>query len=78
MRRGSVGRVREILTRDYPDADVQVRRDFGGGMRASVLNGANELHFSIADDTGVLASVLGLGPDDAGPGDGGQGARLSA
>lgn len=54
----------------YPDRDVTVSRDFGG-LRVMMHGDTGMTLFSISD-TGILAGVLGIGPDTDSPGGGGQ------
>jgi hypothetical protein len=78
MRRVTAQRASDALRREYPGADVRVRREFGGGVSASVFRGTGTMCFA-ADGSGVLAALLGL---DVAPGtpDGGESAdeRLTA
>lgn len=62
---------REALQRAYPGADVRARREFGGGITASVHTTDGTLGIS-AEIGGLVAFLLGLDVPDRGTGNGGE------
>lgn len=77
MKRTSASAAREALQGDYPDGDAGVRREFGGGLRASAHGDDGVVFFSLADTSGVLSAALGICPE-GGPGGGGPCAVVAA
>lgn len=77
MKPTSASAAREALQAGYPDGDVEVRREFGGGLRASVHGDGGMAFFSLGDTPGVLSAALGICPEGD-PGGGGPRAVVAA